>query len=136
MKTNEANRTTSSETLSSKFNSLPNFFASNSPYFNTPLIPIKSSDSNQATNQRSNCNQATNNITTTSTNNHELMKLSDLLLNESTLDPFNDCELKTLNDMEELKKILDNNNTASMTQHQNSATQPFFQHLQNDVKFN
>jgi len=124
-----------SNTLSSKsFSSTSNFFAAN-PFYGTPLIPTKTT-SEQSPNLSVTQNTQLKSNSLTGSNKNDLCKLGDLLC-ESTLDPFNDCELKTLNDIEELKKILENNLNGSFN---NLATtqSSLYQnnHVKPDVKFN
>lgn len=120
---------------SNRFSSTPNFFASN-PFYGTPLIPTKTiTDQSSTLNVPQNAQLKSSSYT--GSNNPDLVKLGDLLC-ESTLDPFNDCELKTLNDIEELKKILENNsngtiNNLASTQ---SSLYQHTNHMKPDVKFN
>lgn len=80
--------------------SLPNTILK---YSNVPLEPIKHSEIVKSS-------STINNNTNNNTNN-----IKDLF-DSNTLDPFNDLELKTINDLEELKKILNFNETKNQEQ--------------------
>ncbi|CAF1004733.1 unnamed protein product [Brachionus calyciflorus] len=78
--------------------SLPNSSANLTQftYSNVLLEPVKQYNSTQQTKSSLEPNQS---------NNDKNNNFKDLLFDQ-TLDPFNDLELKTINDLEELKKIL------------------------------
>lgn len=87
---------------------------------NKLLIPIKNSPLNTNLAQ-------TNTININSNKNHQ--KLNDPLFETSSSDPFNDVELKTINEIEELKSILQNtnlNNTKINTTSSASSNLPRF----------
>jgi hypothetical protein len=56
--------------------------------------------------------------------------------NTQTLDPFNDCELKTINDLEELKTILQNHQIDQQKQQQQQQQQDIFLNLLNNNNIN
>ena len=85
-------------------------------YSNLKLLePVKHSQEKKQSSNNLNQNEDSNNSDpNTSTNKNNLKDIFNF--DSSSLDPFNDMELKTINEIEELKSILQNHNT---TQHQN-----------------
>jgi hypothetical protein len=84
-------------------------------FSSTLLEPTKQTQTATSTNTT---NPSINTITSTSSNNGLKLNYKDIInfdTTSSSLDPFNDAELKTINDLEELKNILENHKFESST---------------------
>lgn len=116
--TNTAATVQSQSTQMHRSNSLKNLPLSFNS--NELLVPTRNNNT-ESSNVSSNLNNNVNNINTksastnfnTTNNNYKTSSISNdsiknLFIDNSTLDPFNDMELKTINDIEELKAILQN----------------------------
>jgi hypothetical protein len=70
-------------------------------------------------------------------NNNNNNNNKDIFIdNTQTLDPFNDCELKTINDLEELKTILQNHQIDQQKQQQQQQQEDKFSNLLNNINNN